>query len=139
MIVMGIIFTLAGIMVPSYVRMMDRTRITMAIIDIKTIEKEIAAFESEYDRLPDSLDQINCEGMNDPWNNPYVYMSFAATGEAGKIKVRKDHSLHPLNSSYDLCSMGKDGASVAPLTAEVSRDDIIRANDGGYVGLASEY
>ena len=139
MIVMGIIFTLAGIMVPSYVRMMDRARITMAIADIKTIEKQIAAFKFEYDRLPDSLDQINCEGMNDPWGNPYVYMSFAAAGKGGDDKVRKDHSLHPLNSSYDLCSMGKDGASVAPLTAEVSRDDIIRANDGGYVGLASEY
>jgi general secretion pathway protein G len=26
-----------------------------------------------------------------------------------------------------------------PLTAKVSRDDIVRANDGAFVGLASEY
>src|ERR1035437_4561472 len=77
MIVMGIIFTLAGIMVPSYVHAMDRTRITIAIVDIKTIEREIAAFEFDYDRLPASLDQIDCAGMKDPWNNPYVYLSFA--------------------------------------------------------------
>jgi general secretion pathway protein G len=44
-----------------------------------------------------------------------------------------------LNSSYDLFSAGKDGNWVAPITAAVSQDDIIRANDGAYVGLASEY
>jgi len=35
--------------------------------------------------------------------------------------------------------MGKDGASVPPLTAKASRDDIIRANDGRFIGLASDY
>jgi general secretion pathway protein G len=35
--------------------------------------------------------------------------------------------------------MGADGASVGPLTAAPSRDDIVRANDGGFVGLASEF
>ena len=64
-------------------------------------------------------------------------MNFADAGK--KAKQRKDHSLHPLNSTYDLYSMGKDGDSKAPLTAQASRDDIIRANDGGYIGLASGY
>ena len=45
----------------------------------------------------------------------------------------------PLNSTYDLYSKGKDGASAGPLTAQSSGDDIIRANDGGYIGLASGY
>ena len=35
--------------------------------------------------------------------------------------------------------MGKDGSSVAALTAKASRDDIIRANDGGFIGLASRF
>ena len=35
--------------------------------------------------------------------------------------------------------MGPDGRSVAPLTVKASRDDIIRANDGSFYGLASEY
>ena len=56
-----------------------------------------------------------------------------------KAKARKDHSLHPLNSTYDLYSKGKDGDSQSPLTAPASRDDIIRANDGGYIGVASGY
>ena len=53
--------------------------------------------------------------------------------------MRKDHRLVPINSDYDLYSMGKDGRSVSPLTARHSHDDIIRANDGDYVGLAKDY
>ncbi len=54
-------------------------------------------------------------------------------------KARKDHSLHPINCDYDLYSKGKDGKTTAPLTAKISQDDIIRANNGGYFGLASDY
>jgi general secretion pathway protein G len=35
--------------------------------------------------------------------------------------------------------MGKDGASVSPLTAKASRDDIVRANNGGFIGLAEDF
>ena len=53
--------------------------------------------------------------------------------------ARKDRFLHPLNSTYDLYSVGKDGKTVAALTAKASKDDIIRANDGGFIGLAVKY
>lgn len=52
---------------------------------------------------------------------------------------RKDHNLVPLNTDYDLYSSGPDGASVGPLTAKASRDDILRANNGRFVGPASAY
>ncbi len=52
---------------------------------------------------------------------------------------RKDRFLVPINSDYDLYSKGKDGESKAPLSPKVSHDDIIRANDGAFVGLASEF
>jgi general secretion pathway protein G len=44
-----------------------------------------------------------------------------------------------LNTDYDLYSMGKDGKTKGPLTAKDSHDDVIRANDGRFIGLASEY
>jgi general secretion pathway protein G len=53
--------------------------------------------------------------------------------------ARKDRFLVPINSDFDLYSMGVDGESVGPLTAKKSHDDIIRANDGGYYGLASNF
>ena len=54
-------------------------------------------------------------------------------------QARKDRFLVPINSDYDLYSMGPDGGSVPPLTAALSRDDIIRANNGDYFGLASGF
>ena len=53
--------------------------------------------------------------------------------------ARKDGNLVPINTNYDLCSFGKDGKSKAPLRAKDSHDDIIYANDGSYIGPASEF
>jgi general secretion pathway protein G len=72
------------------------------------------------------------------WFEPdSAYAAGAGNGSAGR--PRKDRFLHPINSDYDLYSMGKDGESVEPLTAQKSHDDVIRANDGGFVGLAVEF
>jgi general secretion pathway protein G len=61
-------------------------------------------------------------------------------GRGGAIgQARKDRFLVPLNSTFDLYSMGKDGESQPPVSARVSHDDIIRANDGGFVGLAARF
>ncbi len=73
----------------------------------------------------------------DPWGNPYAYLNLTTT--KGKGKARKDHSLVPLNSDYDLYSKGPDGQSASPLTAKSSRDDILRANNGRFIGPASQY
>ncbi len=45
----------------------------------------------------------------------------------------------PINSDYDLYSKGPDGASQGPLTAKASRDDIIRANNGRFIGPVALY
>jgi general secretion pathway protein G len=64
-------------------------------------------------------------------------LNFATVHGTGQM--RKDRFLVPINSTYDLYSKGKDGRSVMGLTANDSRDDIIRANDGAFIGLASDY
>jgi general secretion pathway protein G len=53
--------------------------------------------------------------------------------------MRNDRFIVPLNCDFDLYSKGKDGKSVPRLSDEVSIDDIIRANNGTYIGLACEY
>ncbi len=57
----------------------------------------------------------------------------------GQGGARKDRHLHPISSDFDIYSMGKDGDSVKPLTAKKSHDDVIRASDGGYYGLAKNF
>ena len=75
--------------------------------------------------------------MKDPWGTPYQYISH--DDKKGKGKWRKDHNIVPINSDFDLWSNGKDGQSSAPLTAKHSRDDILRASNGRFIGLASDF
>jgi general secretion pathway protein G len=74
----------------------------------------------------------------DPWGNPYEYNKFPP-GRRVPAGARRDRFLVPINTTYDLYSKGKDGDSAPPLTARRSQDDVVRANDGGFIGLAARY
>jgi general secretion pathway protein G len=58
---------------------------------------------------------------------------------ANRGQMRKDRNLVPINTDFDLYSMGKDGETVMPLTTPKSQDDIVRASNGAFVGLGSDY
>jgi len=133
----AIVLTIAAIAVPNLMAALDAARIARAVSDIHTLEDEITLYLTIYGQFPDSLTQIGYGGLLDPWGNPYQYLNHATM--RGNGQARKDRFLVPLNSDYDLYSMGKDGASVPPLTAPTSQDDIVRASNGSYVGLASQF
>ena len=44
-----------------------------------------------------------------------------------------------INSDFDLYSSGPDGQSMPTLNATVSRDDIVRAADGAFYGVAASF
>lgn len=52
---------------------------------------------------------------------------------------RRDRYLFPLNTDYDLFSLGPDHQTATSLGEGVGLDDVIRANNGGFFGLASDY
>jgi general secretion pathway protein G len=137
LMVVAIIGVLARIGSQKYGDYLERTKVAKAIGDIKAIQTDIDAFESENNRLPIDLGEIGRAGLLDPWENAYVYAPFPGGNPPGS--ARKDRSLVPINSTYDLYSSGPDGASVGPLTAARSRDDIVRANDGGFIGAARNF
>jgi len=140
LIVLAIVGTLAAIAVPAYNNYIDKTRNSQAIEDIYAIQKGILVYAAENETLPESLDQAIWPRRLDPWGHSYEY--FKIEGKPKREvqgKWRKDHFQVPLNTDYDVYSMGKDGKSQPPLTAEASRDDIVRACNGAFVGLASEY
>lgn len=60
-------------------------------------------------------------------------------GPSAIALARKDRFLVPINSDFDLYSTGPDGRSQATLNAPVSRDDVIRAANGAYYGLAEKF
>lgn len=133
-----IIAVLITIAINTYSNYIERSRVAQATSDIIRIEAVIENFYIINLKYPESINELTGQiPMLDPWGNPYQYLNITTT--KGKGKVRKDHNLVPLNTDYDLYSMGKDGNSVSPLTAKASRDDIVRANNGRFVGLASEY
>lgn len=139
LIAIAIIAVLAAIAVPSYSVYRDRVLVAQAKSDIIGLGVALAQYYADNRGLPNSLADIGKAAMLDPWNHPYEYLKLAPLAPGLMGKVRKDKNLVPINSDYDLYSMGKDGKSVAPLTANASRDDIVRASDGRFVGLASDY
>ena len=138
MISMAVILTLAALAVPNLMSAWNQARTAKAIGDINTIEDEIAAYQNlNSGSLPNDLSQIGYGNYLDPWGTPYQYLNH--TNMKGNGQARKDRFLVPLNSDYDLYSMGPDGKSSPPITAHPSQDDIIRAADGSYVGPAADF
>lgn len=139
MVVIAITGILAGIAIPAYVSFIEKAKITVAISDIKLLQRDISDWQSDHGTLPLSLEEMGKGDMKDPWGNPYQYLNFDTIKGKGNGAKRKDHNFVPINEDFDLYSMGKDGKSQSPLTSDGSRDDIIRANNGSYVGVASNY
>jgi general secretion pathway protein G len=140
-IVMAIIGTLSAIAVPNYLRYKYKAMIVVAVSDIRMIEKQISLFAEENDgQLPNKLsDLTTIKTVKDPWGNPYQYLRIDGGSEKGKDeKVRRNMSDNPVNTDYDLYSMGKNGLSKPQFKFKESQDDVVRAYDGQYVGLVSE-
>lgn len=136
MIVATILGALAGLALPNYQRVVERARVIKAVGDITVVQQALQEHFVANGTYPASLADVGWGAQLDPWGNPYEYHPVAGT-PAGQL--RKDRFLVPVNSDFDLWSMGPDGGSQPPFTAQTSRDDIVRANDGGYVGRAEDF
>lgn len=139
MITLVIASLLLSLAIPSYDKHVQRAKITKACGDIATLSIQIERFRlKNQDRVPTSLDELGVAIPVDPWGEPYQYLNIA-NADPGNGAFRKDGKLNPLNSDFDLYSMGKDGDSKGPLSAKASLDDIVRANNGAYIGLGANY
>jgi general secretion pathway protein G len=133
----SIIGILAAIAIPRYLDYREKAMVARTIAELRVISNEILAALAEDVKLPDGLADINLGNLRDPWGNPYCYLKIEGAEKGWKGMARKDQFLVPVNSDFDLYSMGPDGDSKPPFTAKVSQDDIVRANSGGYYGKAS--
>ncbi len=137
-IVLAIIGILSAVSARLYDNYLHRADISQAKLDILAITVALSHYQLTNDGdLPDDLNAVGQGGLLDPWGNPYQYLNIATTKNMGQ--VRKNKKLVPINSDYDLYSMGPDGESQSPLTAAASRDDIVRASNGRFIGVASDY
>jgi general secretion pathway protein G len=137
LIVLAIVVILAGLAVGAYDRYREKLRVSQAVSDIGAIATSIRLRAEDTRVFPGSLAEIGLGGKRDPWGRPYQYLNLET--KKGNGMARKDKKLAPLNSDFDLYSMGKDGKSLAPLVPPVSRDDVVRARDGSFIGLAADF
>ena len=139
LVVLVMLSLLLALAVPAYDQYVDRARTARAIGDIGTVAVAIGRFQLKNNNaLPATLDELLIDVPLDPWGNEYRYLRIAGAG-AGVGAFRKDKNLNPLNSDFDLYSVGKDGETAGPLSAQASRDDIVRANDGAFIGRGEDY
>lgn len=160
----AIISVISTLSISAYSGYIETTKVSQAVTQIRTVSFLIENYASDYDEYPETLRDIDNEGLKDPWGNPYVYLNLKINAHENddedssddehssydswhksdddRINIsaaRKDGNLVPINTEFDLYSFGKDGKSKPPLRAKDSHDDVIFANDGGYIGLASEF
>jgi len=135
-IAVAILGVLGALTVTQYLAYIDRVRVARAVIELKDISAQLDPIAFDGGALPNTLADIGLGGRTDPWGRPYEYLRIQG---APGWRVRKDQFLVPLNSDYDLYSRGKDGFSQPRITHSFSLDDVIRGNDGAFLGLAAKY
>lgn len=141
MIAILIIATLASVAIPLSSKYKKEAQIELAKAEMRIIEKKIGTFVKENGKLPEDLNSIELENKIDPWGQPYRYLKIYGSDdvENGRGQPRRNQSQQAINTDFDLYSVGKDGNSGALLTEKISIDDIIRANNGAFMGLVADY
>jgi len=128
-VVMAILGVLTGMAIPAFSKLKDKAREVRAMEEIRGMEKNISAYVIDNGgALPDSIPDLI-----DPWGHKYVYYKISGVPTP---QPRVDFTTAPLNTDYDLYSMGPDGDSRLSTEEPLSHDDVVRSGDGGYVGMA---
>lgn len=145
-LVVAIVLTLAGMAIPRVADFRNKGRYTAAVGDVRRIEAEILAYLAANRVLPASLALLSLDGLKDPWGRGYVYSPHYLSVPLSPAEIvtkpegaRTDQFLKPLNNDFDLYSLGPDGISEPPLRAKPSRDDVVRAVGGAYIGKAEDF
>ncbi len=132
----ALVAVLVGLGLPAWNEYRNKVRVRQAVQDITQMQAVIRQHFDETRSYPADLAAVGLSGRLDPWGRAYQYYNIAG-GTIGS--ARKNRSLNPLNTDFDLYSKGPDNDSALPLTSSKSDDDILRANNGSYVGRGVDY
>lgn len=138
-ITLAIIGALSAIALPMYSRYLLRAKNYDATVQIASIATLLKIYWEDNRQFPASLSVVSNPVPIDPWGHPYQYLAIDINPAPNRGAMRKDKNMNPLNSDFDLYSMGPDGRTVKPLTGAHARDDIVRANNGSFIGVATDH
>jgi general secretion pathway protein G len=136
MLVVGLLGVLISIAIPAYGSYRNKALTRAAAQDIAAMSSAAANYWNDARAYPESLTDIGMGAKLDPWGRAYVYYNIDAHG---KGKARKDHALNPINTDFDLYSLGPDGQTKSQISHKLSVDDVIRASNGAFVGKAADF
>jgi len=129
-VVMVVIGILAVMSIPSFTTYVNKTKNGRVLSEIRTLSTEISVYTLERGTNPPDLVAINRGGFLDPWKRVYMYTNIAGGG----TPLMDPLNVFSLNTDYDLYSMGVNGRSSTAGGDPDNDDDIVRSNDGSYVG-----
>jgi len=132
LVVVAIIGILSGIGLSGFGKVRVQARNTRAAAEIRVIEKDINSYAVEKGTYPPSLAEIGRDNLIDPWGHRYEYRLYSPGNmrTIGGIEQNLD---------YDLFSVGSSGDFAKSLIDPKSRDDIVRLNEGRWVGYVANY
>lgn len=136
MMVVALIGVLAAVAMPAYTNHREKLLQRQAAQEISMMSAAAGNYWNDARAYPASLTDIGMAGKTDPWGRAYIYYNVDANGRGG---ARKDHALNPINTDFDLYSMGPDGKTKPQITQKDSVDDVIRASNGAFVGRATDF
>lgn len=138
MIAMAIVVLMVSVALPAYQSWRNKARGRLAGQEIAAMSVVINQYGADNGgTFPASLADVGLSTKKDPWGNLYEYTNLAATGSG--IRRRQDKNINPINTDYDLYSMGPDGVSAKQLDNMNSVDDIVRARNGKFIGLSTDF
>jgi len=135
LVALAIVLMLGSFAIPAFNGYLERARVARAVSDIGTMSLRLHQWQRSGHTLPQNLGEAGI-AVVDPWGRPYVYLRAA---DVSRAQLRKDGELVPLNSDFDLYSLGPDGVSALALPAAPSRDDVVRGANGAFIGIAANY
>jgi len=138
MVAVAIVGLLMAVALPGYQNFIDKGNAAESSAAMLEVQNKIEIYIAQHNAMPASLDDLGVELEKDKWGNDFVYIPLEGH-EANLQYARADAAIVVLNSDYDLWSPGKDGMTNKVITHDAAQDDIIRAGNGAYFGLAKDY
>ncbi len=126
-IVLVIVMILATIAIPNFNMVRTSVRNKASVADLSNIEKAIAAYQIEQQKLPATLNDVEMGNQADPWKRPYLFVTPAVLKDTTAVDT--------LNTDYDLYSKGENGTGTTDTIDPDNYDDIVRAYNGTYIGM----
>ena len=133
-IVITLIGLLASMAIPALGIYVERARNNRTIGEIGRVSIELYRFRLNNGGVfPDTLAEAGIDLDADPWGNPYTYVNLAGGGGPARTSGGD-----PVNTDFDLYSNGPDGATADDVGEPDSADDIVRAANGAFLGIAAD-